>query len=96
VRLEGLGQLKNPVTSSAFETVTFRLVALCLNQLRYRVLHKKLQCKTEEDFAAVTGLSDIGAVKCAEEDNVASQRMRNFTLKNHECHCVMLLFSNFR
>jgi hypothetical protein len=27
VRLEGLGELKNPVTSSAIEPVTFRLVA---------------------------------------------------------------------
>jgi hypothetical protein len=37
VRLEGLGKLKNPMTSSGFEPTTFRLVALCLNQLRYRV-----------------------------------------------------------
>jgi hypothetical protein len=34
VRLEGLGQLKNPMTSG-FEPATFRLVAQCLNQLRY-------------------------------------------------------------
>jgi hypothetical protein len=37
VRLEGLGQLKNPMTSSGMEPATFRLVAYCLNQLRYRV-----------------------------------------------------------
>jgi hypothetical protein len=37
VRLEGLGQLKNPVTSSRIEPTTFRLVALCLNPLWYRV-----------------------------------------------------------
>jgi hypothetical protein len=35
VRLEGLGQLKNPMTSSRIEPATFRLVAECLNQLRY-------------------------------------------------------------
>jgi hypothetical protein len=29
VRLEGLGQLKNPVTSSGIEPATFRLVAYC-------------------------------------------------------------------
>jgi hypothetical protein len=37
VRLDGIGQLKNPMTSSEIEPVTFRLEALCLNQLRYRV-----------------------------------------------------------
>jgi hypothetical protein len=37
VRLEGLGQLKNIVTSSGIEPATYRLVAQCLNQLRYRV-----------------------------------------------------------
>jgi hypothetical protein len=36
VRLEGLGQLKNPVTSSGIEPETFRLIAYCLNKLRYR------------------------------------------------------------
>jgi hypothetical protein len=35
VRLEGLGQLKK-FTSSGPEPATFRLVAQCLNQLRYR------------------------------------------------------------
>jgi hypothetical protein len=38
VRLEGLGQLKNPMTSSGIENATFRLVAKCLNQLSYCVL----------------------------------------------------------
>jgi hypothetical protein len=37
VRLEGLGQLKNPMTSSEIEHTTFRLPAQSLNQLRYRV-----------------------------------------------------------
>jgi hypothetical protein len=37
VRLEGLGQFKNPVTSLGFEPANFRLVAKCLNQLLYRV-----------------------------------------------------------
>jgi hypothetical protein len=33
VRLEGLGQLKNPMTSSGIKPVTFRFVAQCLNHL---------------------------------------------------------------
>jgi hypothetical protein len=36
-RLEGLGKWKNPITSPGMKPSTFRLVAECLNQLRYRV-----------------------------------------------------------
>jgi hypothetical protein len=36
VRLKGLGQLKKS-TSTGIEPATFRLVAYCLNKLRYRV-----------------------------------------------------------
>jgi hypothetical protein len=35
VRLEGLGQLKNPMISSGIEPATFRLVAQCLNLSSY-------------------------------------------------------------
>jgi hypothetical protein len=37
MRLEGIGLLKNAITSSELEPATFRLVAQYLNQLRYRV-----------------------------------------------------------
>jgi hypothetical protein len=44
VLLEGSGQLKNPMTSLGIEPATFRLVAECLNQLRYRVPYKVEVC----------------------------------------------------
>jgi hypothetical protein len=37
LRLEELGQLKNPMASLGIEPATFQLVAHCLNQLPYRV-----------------------------------------------------------
>jgi hypothetical protein len=40
VQLQGLGLLKNPVTSSGYEPTTFWLTAQCLNQLCYRVPSK--------------------------------------------------------
>jgi hypothetical protein len=36
VRPEGLCQWKNPMTPSGIKHATFRLVAQCLNQLRYQ------------------------------------------------------------
>jgi hypothetical protein len=40
VRLEGLGKLKQKPRHPELEPAAFQLVALCLNQLRYRVPHK--------------------------------------------------------
>jgi hypothetical protein len=37
--LEWLGQFKNPITSSGIKPLTFRLVACCFKQLRYRIPH---------------------------------------------------------
>lgn len=37
VRLEGLGQLRDPITSPVIEPVTFWLVSWCISPLRYRV-----------------------------------------------------------
>jgi hypothetical protein len=39
VRLEGLGKMKNPMTSSGIKPATFRFVVQCLNQLCYRMTY---------------------------------------------------------
>jgi hypothetical protein len=49
VWLERLYPFKGSMTSSGIEQATFRLVAYCLNQLRYRVVLKaKKACNNEK------------------------------------------------
>jgi hypothetical protein len=43
MRLEGLGHLKNPMTSSGIEATTFRLAAYCLKQLTHRVTENRIK-----------------------------------------------------
>jgi hypothetical protein len=51
MRLEGLDKLKILMTSDSIETTTFRLVAYCLKQLRYR--------RTVIDYALLLMLLDV-------------------------------------
>jgi hypothetical protein len=51
VRLQGFGKLKKSV-SSGLEPATFQLVALCLNQLRYRVYDIYWQLNTWSEYVA--------------------------------------------
>jgi hypothetical protein len=44
MRLEGLGQLKNPMPLSGLESATFQLAAHCLNQLCYRLPQFVWEC----------------------------------------------------
>jgi hypothetical protein len=57
VWLEGLGPLKIPMTSLRIEPVTFRLVAKCLNQLRYLVPHPYAITKVKEQSPKLWSLA---------------------------------------
>jgi hypothetical protein len=52
VQLEGLGQLKNAMTSLGIKPMTFQLVALCLNQLCYCV--PPCESSTDLNFCSAT------------------------------------------
>jgi hypothetical protein len=58
VRLEELGKLKNPMTTSGTEPATFLLVAWCLNQLRYHVPPKLSKLK-----------QNLGRISCYSSNN---------------------------
>jgi hypothetical protein len=83
VRLEGLGQLTNMMTISRIETETFRLVAQCLNQLRYRV--PPLRVKRLHNFYqnAIAPLSEWD-----------DPRYRGFNLVG--TGCVFIVMENWR
>jgi hypothetical protein len=62
VRLEGLCHLKIPVISPGIETATFRLVAQCLNQLRYRLSPEHFFALWENEIIKVCQRTEIPVV----------------------------------
>jgi hypothetical protein len=66
--LEGLGQLKNLMTSSGVEPATFRLVAQCPNQLRYGV-SLGLSIKAVESSSFPSNIAVLVLVKACQDDS---------------------------
>jgi hypothetical protein len=91
VRLDGFGQLKNPMTSPAIEPVTFQLVAQCLNQPRYRmwpnarytVLSRQTSGDTEENNEELQS-EEPGFGAKIENRNLKN---KNVTLSKHNVRC---------
>jgi hypothetical protein len=63
VWLEGLGQLKNPMTSLGIEPATFRPVAYCLKQVHYRVPLHNIQRRLLKRLCNLTYLRACGKLK---------------------------------
>jgi hypothetical protein len=57
VQLEGLSQLKNPMSSSGIEPMTFQFTAQCLNRLHY--VMPSYECFTIEKWLSVAENSHI-------------------------------------
>jgi hypothetical protein len=81
VRLEGLGQLKNSMTSSGFETATCQLVAQCLNQLRYKLnLQYPTQVPRSTESSELRGIEISIAYMilnyCGQENGVFLSKIR--------------------
>jgi hypothetical protein len=67
--LEGLGQLKNPMTATGIEAAIFWLVAECRYQLRYRV-------PTQNSYWALPRAAGLMKGKSSEFNEVPGKSIR--------------------
>jgi hypothetical protein len=74
VRLEGLGKLKSPVTSSGIESATFRFVALGLQIQRRRLLPYPFPNKTTIGRSATASVSEQTTNKKTAEQMLENER----------------------
>jgi hypothetical protein len=74
VKLEGLGQLKKS-TSLGLELATFRLVAPCLNQLRYRVPHQPGKTEENHEKFSVSTVGNLAEVRNVFLPNMVSTNL---------------------
>jgi hypothetical protein len=96
-RLEGLVQFKIPVISSGMESATLRLVALCLNQLRFSLSfnysHLTLSCRahTRNIKYVVSGSSGRmdSVVRYSVKENLLAITKRLYMYA--ECLCTDIL-----
>jgi hypothetical protein len=81
VRLEGIGKLKNPITSSGNEPATFRLVAQFFNQLRCRAPMENGRC-----LKSAVGETAIGEVcKLQYTTSTSKSPKENVSKHTHNC-----------
>jgi hypothetical protein len=92
VRLEGLCKFKNKMASSGIELSTFRLVAQCLDKLRYRMLqltlaspfHSSIKCSVillDKTGSRNDALSD-GAEKETSSVHASGLLLKHIRMRN--------------